>query len=79
MAEECVQIPVRVIRMLFIEHYFAAFWAHVQAGSTHSEAWFKIEDELQKYELPTRFDNYESFKAAKSYYYKKRANPINFW
>lgn len=77
--EECVEIPVRVINMLFVEHYFAAFWVHVQAGSTHSEAWAFIEEELSKYGLPKRFDTYESFKSAKNYYYKKRNEPINFW
>ena len=77
--EETILIPIRVVRMLFIEHYFVAFYKHVEAGDTHVEAWQKIEEELTQYGLPTRFDSYENFKSAKSYYLKKQRNPIDFW
>lgn len=79
MIDEVVEIPVRVINMLFVEHYFAAFYTQVQKGLTHAQAWINIEEELKKYGLPGRFDSYESFKSAKTYHYKKKAKPINFW
>lgn len=77
--EEAILIPIRVVRMLFIEHYFAAFYENVQAGHSHPEAYEMIEKELAQYGLPSRFVDYESFKSGKKYHLKKKSNPIIFW
>ncbi len=76
--ESMVVIPERVVRMLFIEGYFKEFWHLVQEGSTQTEAYERIEQELTKYNLPGRYTSYESFKYSKHYYYN-RSTPIKFF
>ena len=65
MTEEVKIIPCRVIKMLFLDGYFNAFWLKVQDGRTHVKAYEETEKELSFYGLPNRYTNYESFKAAK--------------
>jgi hypothetical protein len=64
--EELCQIPKRVLKTLWIDEYFAAFWVQVQSGMTHVEAYLYIENQLQLYGLPPRYSSYESFKRGKS-------------
>jgi len=77
--EEHILIPVRVIKTLFLDGYFAEFWVNVQNGLNHRESYEKLEQDLEKYHLPPRYDNYESFKAMKYQYYRRKTGAIEFW
>ena len=74
------EIPDRVRKMLWIDGYFAAFWSKVQESNcTHQESYLYVESELEKYGLPPRYDNYESFRQGKKYYWDKNEPLIHFF
>jgi len=65
--------------MLHIEGYFAEFWRNVQEGHTHVEAYLITERQLEEYDLPKRYDSYESFKVIKSRRSREGDSDILFW
>jgi len=79
MGEKMVKIPVRVIKTLFVDGYFAQFWIYVQDGLNHRESYEKLEKDLERHHLPPRYDSYESFKAMKYQYYRRKTGAIEFW
>lgn len=79
MCEETIAIPKRIVFALHIDGYFREFYENTQKGMSHKEAWEKLENEFELYELPARYDNFESFKRGKSYHFKKKQQKISFW
>ena len=73
-------IPLRVVNTLSTQGYFSQFWIYVQNGMNHREAYEQLENDLDKYNLPVKYESYESFKWIKWHYNKKYPkNGIDFW
>lgn len=65
--DEFVTIPRYLLETLRPEGYIGRFYALVSASAlSHVDAFEAIENERDRFGLPTGYDNYNSFKAAKS-------------
>jgi hypothetical protein len=67
--------------MLHTAGYFVMFWEIVQERQcTHKESWEICEATLKEYDLPPKYDSYESFRTMK--YRTEHVNPNdleNLW
>lgn len=80
LGEDTIIVPVRVLKMLSTEGYFAEWWRVLsEQECNHREAWEICESTLSSYELPGKYENYESFKRAKNYHKDGAVTVITFW
>ena len=67
-----ITVPRYLLRTLTTKGYFSRFYEIVGAsGLNHTEAFEAIENERELFELPPGYDNFQSFKACKSYHRRK--------
>jgi hypothetical protein len=71
MKNEIKKIPVWAIDMLTRKGYMDRFFYHVPNSRTNKEAFYKTEQDLDRYLNQSRYKDYNSFKKSNNYWKKK--------
>jgi len=79
MEEEFIKIPKWSLKLLKTEGYFERYHFHCKQLSTkgqltYKEAYLRTEKELNQYFKLNKYENYENFRSAKSYYQSKKTD-----